>query len=59
MTPAALRVVTYNLREGGAERVDAITAVLRRQRTDVIGLTEASNRANLESTHSGESCTCR
>jgi len=43
-----LRIVTYNLCEGGQDRVSAIAALLRRQHADVIALVEANNRANVD-----------
>jgi len=43
-----LRIVTYNLCEGGQDRVSEIAALLRRQHADVIALVEASSRANVD-----------
>jgi endonuclease/exonuclease/phosphatase family metal-dependent hydrolase len=43
-----LRIVTYNLCEGGQDRVSAIAALLRRQHADVIALVEANSRANVD-----------
>ena len=43
-----LRIVTYNLCEGGQDRVSAIAALLRRQHADVIAFVEANSRANVD-----------
>jgi hypothetical protein len=43
-----LRIVTYNLCEGGQDRISGIAALLRRQHADVIALVEANSRANVE-----------
>ncbi len=43
-----LRVVTFNIEEGGRERLQRITQLLRRQQADVIALCEANDRAAAE-----------
>jgi len=42
-----LRVVTWNIEEGGNGRLDAIHGVLSRSRADVIALQEVTSQANL------------
>src|SRR5260370_17620272 len=41
-----LRIVTYNLREGGQDAVSPIAALLRRQHPDAIALLQPNNRSN-------------
>src|SRR5437868_1776678 len=43
-----MRVVTYNIWNGGEDRVAAIEEVLRPQEADFVAVQEASNRANVE-----------
>jgi exodeoxyribonuclease-3 len=43
-----LRLVTWNIWNGGAGRMDAIEQVLRDQHADVVALQEASDRAAVE-----------
>src|SRR5438132_3196774 len=43
-----MRVVTYNIWNGGAERIGAIEDVLRTLDADVVALQEANNRAAVE-----------
>src|SRR5438270_8543559 len=44
-----LKLVSYNIREGGEGRLAAIARVLRQQKPDIVALLEASSRANVES----------
>jgi endonuclease/exonuclease/phosphatase family metal-dependent hydrolase len=41
-----LRVLSYNIREGGNERLPGIAAILRKQQPDAVALLEATSRAN-------------
>src|SRR4051794_36959363 len=43
-----MRVLTWNIWNGGAGRLDGIERVLREQDADVVGLQEASDRAAVE-----------
>src|SRR5258707_9734176 len=43
-----LRIVSFNVCEGGGERVGAIAAVLRRQNAHAIGLVEANSRTHVD-----------
>ncbi|CAA9423199.1 MAG: hypothetical protein AVDCRST_MAG64-3015, partial [uncultured Phycisphaerae bacterium] len=38
-----MRIVSYNILDGGTGRLDPLTAVLERQRPDVVGLVEADD----------------
>jgi len=42
-----LRVLSYNLREGGGDRLAGIGDIIRRQRPDAVALVEATSRATL------------
>lgn len=42
-----LRVLSYNLREGGGDRLEGIAEIIRRQRPDAVALEEATSRAAL------------
>jgi len=44
-----LKLISYNIREGGEGRLAAIAKVLRQQKPDIVALLEASSRANVES----------
>src|ERR1700741_921966 len=44
----ALRVVTYNIQEGGGSRVSLIARVLRRLQPDVVALEEANDLGIVE-----------
>ncbi len=44
----ALRVLSYNIWQGGEDRLPHIINVIRRQKPDVVALLEASSRANAE-----------
>src|SRR6266513_448029 len=43
-----MRVITYNIWNGGAERIGAIADVLRALDADVVALQEANDRGNVE-----------
>jgi hypothetical protein len=43
-----LRVATYNLREGGEDRIGSIAALLQRTHEDAVGLVEANSLDNIE-----------
>jgi exodeoxyribonuclease-3 len=43
-----LRVVSYNIHEGGRERVEAIATVVSSQRADAVALLEAADRTTAE-----------
>jgi len=45
----ALKIVSYNIQEGGSGRLSSIADVLRQQQPDVVALLEASSRATVES----------
>ena len=42
-----LRIVTYNIWNGGEDRIDTIEGVLRAQDADLVALQEANDRANV------------
>jgi endonuclease/exonuclease/phosphatase family metal-dependent hydrolase len=41
-----LKVVSYNIREGGDDRLQGIAAIIRKQQPDAVALLEATSRAN-------------
>ncbi len=43
-----LRVATYNLREGGEDRIGSFAALLQRTHADAVGLVEANSLVNIE-----------
>jgi endonuclease/exonuclease/phosphatase family metal-dependent hydrolase len=43
-----MRVLSYNIREGGAGRLDRIAAVIQRQSPDAVALLEAADRESAE-----------
>ncbi|WP_129665972.1 endonuclease/exonuclease/phosphatase family protein [Phytoactinopolyspora endophytica] len=43
-----LRVVSYNIQDGGEDRLQAISEILRELRPDVAAILEANDRANVE-----------
>jgi len=43
-----LRIATYNLREGGEDRIGVIAALLQRTHADAVGPVEANSLANIE-----------
>jgi hypothetical protein len=43
-----LRVLSYNVREGGDGRIPLVVAIVRGQRPDAVALLEANSRANAE-----------
>lgn len=45
--PNPLHIVSYNIQEGGEDRLDAIHDVIARQRPDVVALQEATNQEHL------------
>jgi len=40
------KVLSYNIRKGGEERLALIQTVIRRQQPDVVALIEANDRVN-------------
>jgi exonuclease III len=43
-----LRILSYNILAGGADRLPLISNVIRQQQADVVALMEARNRKNVE-----------
>lgn len=43
-----MKILSYNIQEGGAGRLRALAAIIRRQRPDAVALLEANSRANAE-----------
>lgn len=43
-----MKVLSYNIAEGGAGRLREIAALIGRQRPDAVALIEANSRANAE-----------
>lgn len=43
-----MKVLSYNIREGGDNRLPSIAAVIRQQEADAVALVEATSRANAE-----------
>ena len=43
-----MRIVTYNILNGGEGRADPLAEVIEAQRADIVGLTEADDPAVLE-----------
>jgi endonuclease/exonuclease/phosphatase (EEP) superfamily protein YafD len=41
-----LKVLSYNIREGGNNRLPGIAAIIREQQPDAVALLEATSRAN-------------
>jgi endonuclease/exonuclease/phosphatase (EEP) superfamily protein YafD len=41
-----LKALSYNIREGGDDRLQDIAAIIRKQQPDAVALLEATSRAN-------------
>jgi hypothetical protein len=41
-----LKVLSYNIREGGDDRLPGVAAIIRKQQPDAVALLEATSRAN-------------
>jgi len=44
----SVKIISYNIQEGGSGRLSSIASVLRQQEPDIVALLEAGNRANVE-----------